>query len=90
MNVRITYSDSGNQYSEHLINFDVKVSRSSNGRIKVSFKQKDGNGRGYATFSLPRDKSRQLAHAILVQTSSEGAEPVQFSVEESPSKAVAA
>ena len=90
MNVRLTYKDSGQQYSEYFSNFDVKVSRGSNGRVKVSFKQKDGNGQGYAAFSLPRDKSRQLAHGILVQTSSEGAEPVQFSVEEPPTKAVAA
>ena len=90
MNVRLTYSDSGTQYSQYFSNFDIKVSRSSNGRIKVSIKQKDGKGQGYASFSLPRDKARQLAHAILVQTSGEGAEPVQFSVEEPPTKAVAA
>src|ERR1700732_2643625 len=90
MNFRLTYKDSGNQYSEYLSKCDVKVSRSNNGRIKSSFKQKDGNGQGYAAFSLPRDKARQYAYAILTAASSDDVDPIQFSVEEPPAKATAA
>jgi len=88
MNFRLTYR-SGMQYSDNLSNFDVKVSRTAT-RIKVSFKQKDEKGWGYASFSLPIAKAEQLSHAILTAASSDGVEPVQFSVEEPPTKAVAA
>ncbi len=90
MNVHLTYH-SGQSYSEHLSNFEVKVSEISAKRVKVSFREKEPpTSKGYAAFSLPIDKARQLAHAIL--TASEGdVEPIEFSVEESvKTKVVAA
>src|SRR6266852_1319623 len=95
MNVHLTYH-SGQSYSEHLSNFDVKVSVNSGKRVKVSFREKQPpltyhtgqqstgqqSSEGYAAFSLPVDKARQLAHAIL--TASEGdVKPIEFAVEES-------
>jgi hypothetical protein len=88
MNIHLTY-ESGQQYSERLGNFDVKVSRSGN-RIKVSFRQKDSSGHGYASFSLPISKADQLGRAISTCTAADGVEPIQFSVEDAPAKAVAA
>jgi|SRR6266852_4647271 len=102
MNVHLTYH-SGQSYSEHLSNFDVKVSVNSGKRVKVSFREKQPpltyhtgqssegqSSEGYAAFSLPVDKARQLAHAIL--TASEGdVKPIEFAVEESvKTKVVAA
>ncbi len=101
MNVHLTYH-SGQSYSEHLSNFDVKVSVNSGKRVKVSFREKQPPltyrtgqppphpDEGYAAFSLPLDKARQLAHAIL--TASEGdVKPIEFAVEESvKTKVVAA
>jgi hypothetical protein len=102
MNVHLTYH-SGQSYSEHLSNFDVKVSVNSGKRVKVSFREKqppltyhtgqkssERGEEGYAAFSLPVDKARQLAHAIL--TASEGdVKAIEFAVEESvKTKVVAA
>ncbi len=100
MNVHLTYQ-SGQSYSEHFSKFEVKVSENSSKRVKVSFREKEppatyrtgqvlATSKGYAAFSLPIDKARQLAHAIL--TASEGdVEPIEFSVEESvKTKVVAA
>jgi hypothetical protein len=87
MNARLTYS-SGQQYSETLSDFDIKVLRNGT-RVKVSFKTK-GSDWGYLSFSLPLAKAQQLAHAINVQVVSDGAEPVRFAVTDTPAKTAAA
>ncbi|MGH7744231.1 MAG: hypothetical protein ACREQ5_05340 [Candidatus Dormibacteria bacterium] len=90
MNIDLTYQ-SGQQYMETLSNFTVKVSRATHGaeRLRISFKQKEG-GHGYAAFSLPRRKARQLAYAILTACAAEDVQPVEFSIEESKPKAAVA
>ncbi len=90
MNITLTYQ-SGQQYSETLTDFTVKVSRATHGleRLHVSFRQKEG-GHGYTAFSLPRKKAKQLAYAILTACAAEGVEPVEFRVEEAKPKAAAA
>lgn len=80
MNVHLTYQ-SGQSYSQYLSNFEVKVSRSTARRVKVSFREKE-NGQGYASFSLPFDKAQQLAHAILTASAGD-VKPIEFTVEES-------
>jgi hypothetical protein len=92
MNVHLTYH-SGQSYSEHLSNFEVKVSEISAKRVKISFREKEPPvtyrtgqvpplpSKGYAAFSLPIDKARQLAHAILT-ASERDVKPIEFSVEE--------
>jgi hypothetical protein len=89
MNVRLTYQ-SGQQYTERLSNFEVKVSRRTL-RVKVSFSergQKAGSW-GYSSWSLPVDKAQLLAHALLTACAGE-TEPIQFKVEDDSAKAVAA
>jgi hypothetical protein len=100
MNVHLTYH-SGQSYSEHLSNFEVKVSENSSKRVKVSFREKEvvtyrtgqavsPPSKGYAAFSLPIDKARQLAHAILTASAGD-VKPIEFAVEESvKAKVVAA
>jgi hypothetical protein len=90
MNFRLTYRGGSPNYSEFFNNFDVKISRSTNDRIKVSFQQKDGEGKGYGSFSLPRRKARQLAFAILTAATADGVESIQFSVADGKVKPVAA
>jgi len=81
MNFHLKYQETGQSYSENLSNFEVSVSRTSSGkRVKVEFRQKE-NGRGYASFSLPRDKAELLAHAIRT-VSAGNTKPVQFDVVE--------
>jgi hypothetical protein len=82
MNVRLVYQ-SGQQYSEHFSDFDVKVSRGTT-RVRASFKEK-GGGRGYSAWSLPLDKAQQLAYALLTACAGD-AKPVEFGVEEPPTK----
>jgi hypothetical protein len=92
MNVALTYQ-SGQQYSEYLYNFDVKVKRGTNGekRVRISFAEKEsGPGRhGHASFSLPRNKAKQLAHAVLTACAGD-MKPIEFDVEEAPTKKVVA
>lgn len=90
MNFDLTYQ-SGQQYSDTLYNFTVKVSRNTHGgeRVRISFKQREG-GHGYAAFSLPRKKARQLAYALLAACASEDVQPIEFGVDESPKKAAVA
>jgi hypothetical protein len=84
MNVHLDYN-SGQSYSEHFGNFGIKVSGGNTKRIKISFREK-GNGRAYASFSLPKEKAAQLAHAILA--ASVGIDqPIEFSFEEPKPKA---
>jgi hypothetical protein len=87
MNIALTYQ-SGQQYSERLSHFDVKVSRGTK-RVRISFTEK-GSSWGHLSFSLPPDKAKQLAHAILT-TCAGDVKPIEFTVGEAPiNKAVAA
>lgn len=81
MNVHLTY-ESGQSYSEHLANFQVTVKRRNTKRVTCSFREKE-DGSAYAAFSLPIEKARQFAHAILAAAASEDVNPIQFRVEES-------
>ena len=79
MNVNLTY-DSGQSYSQHFANLKITISGGAAKRIKVAFREK-GESRAYASFSLPKEKAAQIAHAIL--TASAGIEvPIEFSFEE--------
>jgi len=85
MNVHLDYH-SGQSYSEYFNNFTIKVSGGGNKRIKVSFRDKAERSRAYASFSLPKEKAAQLAHALLA--ASVGVDqPIEFSVEEPKPKA---
>jgi len=87
MNVNLDY-DSGQSYSQHFADFKITVSGGGAKRIKVAFREK-ANSRAYASFSLPKEKAKQVAHAILAATA--GIEqPIEFSFEEAKPKAVAA
>ncbi len=84
MNVHLDYH-SGQSYSEFFTNFAIKISGGGTKRVKVSFREKD-NSRAYASFSLPKEKAAQLAHAILA--ASVGVDqPIEFSFEEPRPKA---
>jgi hypothetical protein len=84
MNVHLDYS-SGQSYSEYFTNFTIKVSGGGNKRIKVSFRDKADRSCAYTSFSLPKEKAAQLAHAILA--ASVGIDqPIEFSCEEPKSK----
>lgn len=86
MNVRLDYRSSGHSYSEQFSTFKAKVSSTESGkRVNISFREKEGGGTPYASFSLPAKKARQLAHAMLAASGGD-AEPIQFIVEESPAK----
>lgn len=80
MNVHLTYR-SGQSYSEHLSNFQVTVKRRNSKRVTCSFREKEASS-AYAAFSLPIEKARQLAHAILASAAAEDVNPIQFEVEE--------
>ena len=82
MKVRLTYQ-SGQQYTERLSNFDVKITRERT-RVRVSFREK-GSTWGYSSWSLSPDKSQVLAHAILTACAGD-VKPIEFSVEEPPAK----
>lgn len=89
MNSQLKYP-SGQSYSYHLSNFKVKISRSGNGkRVHVSFKEKQSDT--YSSFSLPADKSRQLAYAILTACGGDISQPIEFEVDEAAAtKSIAA
>lgn len=88
MNVRLTYS-SGTEFSQHFSNFKARVTLAGGGkRVHVTFRMKEGDGRGNASFTLPYKKARQLAHAILAASHGD-ADPIEFSVEDSLVKTVA-
>jgi hypothetical protein len=87
MNIHLDYA-SGQSYSQYFDNFGIKVSGGGEKRIKVAFREKN-NSRAYASFSLPKEKAEQFAHAILA--ASAGIEqPIEFAFEEFRPKAVAA
>ena len=77
-------------YHVRFSNFDVNVARKGS-RIRTSFHQKDGDGKGYFAFSLPIIKANQLGLAICTCASGDRAEPIQFKVNDHASaNAVAA
>lgn len=80
MNAQLTYP-SGQSFSHHLSKFKAKVSHSPNKkRIHVSFREKELQT--YVSFSLPFDKSRQLAHAILTACAGDLMQPIEFEVDD--------
>jgi hypothetical protein len=86
MNFHLDY-DSGQSYSQRFDNFKITVSGGGSKRVKISFREK-GNGRSYASFSLPKEKAAQVAHAILA--ASVGIDqPIEFSFEEAKPKTTA-
>ena len=86
MNIHLDY-ESGQSYSQYFDNFGIKVSGGGEKRIKVAFREK--SSRAYASFSLPKEKAEQLAHAILA--ASAGVEqPIEFAFEEFRPKVAAA
>jgi hypothetical protein len=87
MHVNLDY-DSGQSYSQHFANFQIKISGGGTKRVKVAFRE-HGNSRAYASFSLPKEKAAQIAHAILA--ASVGIDqPIEFSFEEATPKVAAA
>jgi hypothetical protein len=87
MNVNLTYQG-GISYSQYFDDFTIKVSGGGKKRVKVAFKE-NGNSNAYSSFSLPREKAVQLAHAIL--TASAGVEqPIEFVFQERLSSSAAA
>jgi len=88
MNAKLDYS-SGQSYSQSFSNLKVKVTRTSSGK-RVSFSFKANGDSSYASYSLPLDKSRLLAHAILTACEGELLQPVEFQVDESSAKPIAA
>jgi hypothetical protein len=56
--------------------------------VHISFREK-GDSRAYASFSLPKEKAAQIAHAILA--ASVGVDqPIELSFEEPKPKVIAA
>ena len=90
MNVVLRYS-SGQQYMESFSKFDVRVSRDHSGtkRVRISMREKSELARGYSAFSLPPNKAKQLAYAILMACASDGTN-VEFNVEEISARSAAA
>jgi len=83
MNAQLTYW-SGQSYSQRFVKVRVKVARSSSGkRVHFSFRENESGSKSYASFSLPIDKSAQLAHAILTVCAGDLLQPVEFEVDES-------
>ena len=63
MNVKLDYH-SGQSYSEFFSNYKISVSGGSTKRIRIAFKEL-GDSRAYLSFSLPKEKVNQIAHAML-------------------------
>jgi hypothetical protein len=80
MNVRLDYASGAKQYSAYFNNFTIKVSGGGEKRVRLSFREK-GDSQAYLSFSLPKEKVGQVAHALL--TAATGIEqPIEFSFEE--------
>jgi len=87
MNVHLDY-DSGHSYSQLFNNFQIKISGGGTKRVHISFREK-GDSKAYASFSLPKEKAAQIAHAILA--ASVGVDqPIELSFEEPKPKVIAA
>ena len=63
MNVNLDY-DSGQSYSQFFSNYKITVSGGGTKRIRIAFKE-SGGSRAYLSFSLPKEKAAQVAHAML-------------------------
>jgi hypothetical protein len=63
MNVNLDY-DSGQSYSQFFTNYKITISGGGTKRIRVAITEK-GNSRARLSFSLPKEKSAQVAHAML-------------------------
>ena len=63
LNVNLNY-ESGQSYSQFFSNYKITVSGGGSKRIRVAFKE-NGDNRAYLSFSLPKEKAAQVAHAIL-------------------------
>jgi len=87
MNINLDY-ESGQSFSQYFADFKIKVSGGGAKRVKVSFRE-SGNSRAYASFSIPKEKAEQLAHAILA-TSAGIEQPIEFSFQEPKPKVAAA
>jgi hypothetical protein len=87
MHVHLDY-ESGQSFSQSFHNFKIKVSGGGTKRVHISFRE-TGDSKAYLSFSLPKEKHEQIAHAIL--TASAGVDqPIEFSFEEPKSKVTAA
>jgi hypothetical protein len=79
---------SGQSYLQQFDNFKIKISGGGTKRVHISFREK-GDSKAYASFSLPKEKVAQFAHAILA--ASVGIDqPIEISFEESKPKTTAA
>jgi len=88
MNFRLDYH-SGQSYGERFEDVTIQVSGGGKKRVRLSFREKGNNARGYASFALPPEKMKQIAYALLA--ASDGVDqPIEFSFEEPKPKAVAA
>ena len=70
---------SSQTYSEHFVNFRVAVSQKS-GRIRVTFREKDGNA--FASLTLPPSKAKQLGYGLLMACAGD-INPLEFDVDDS-------
>jgi regulation of enolase protein 1 (concanavalin A-like superfamily) len=86
MNVNLIY-ESGQSYSQRFSNLTVTVTRSGE-RIKVQFRDKE-NGHAYASFRLPFDQFKMLAHAGLIACECD-VSPIEFTVNEESIRSIAA
>jgi hypothetical protein len=62
MNVHLDYA-SGQSYSQPFDNYKITISGGGEKRIRVAFKEQ--GSRAYLSFSLPKEKAKQIAHALL-------------------------
>ena len=81
MNVRLIYQ-SGVSYSQLFSDIKAKVSRGVAKRVTISFREIGENQRAYASFSLPPNKAKQLAHAILTAADGE-TDPIELTIDDS-------
>ena len=87
MHVHLDYA-SGQSFSEDFNNFTIKVSGGGEKRVRLSFREKGSHSRAYLSFSLPKEKLTQIAHAALAASAGID-QPIEFSFEEHKPKAVA-
>jgi hypothetical protein len=81
MHVHLDY-ESGQSFSQSFHNFKIKISGGGTKRVHISFREK-GNSKAYASLSFPKEKTAQIAHAMLA--ASVGVDqPIEFSFEEPP------
>jgi hypothetical protein len=87
MHAHLDY-ESGQSFSQSFLNFKIKISGGGTKRVHISFREK-GDSKAYLSFTLPKEKTEQIAHAILA--ASVGVDqPIEFSFEETKPKVTAA